>query len=922
MDPLEIQAILNDLMTPTLEAITAGVQQLADTASAAMGQFSDAMTQAAASSDALQASVDANTASLTALSGSIDASTAATNANTTSTDANAASAKNAAASHSKLATAANAMILPLAIATAAVVGIGVASVHMAGDFQEGVDSLVTGAGESQSNLQLVSDGIMNLSEATGESTKQLIGGMYMIESAGYHGKAGLAVLTAAAEGAKVGQADLGVVADGTTTIMTDFAKSGVTATQAVNLLVATVASGKTHMQDLSKSLAQILPTAASAGIGLKDVMGAMATMTAEGVPAANAATYLRQTIIALEAPSKGTIKALESVGLTTGQVAAAMHKSLPGALQMITEAVAKKFPVGSAAYVAALKNIAGGSKQMQGILDLTGDHMTTFAANAKKLGGAVASNSKSVTGWALTQHAFNTQMAQAGATVQVAMIKLGEALMPVVEALVQNLMPVLQWMIAHGPIVATVLGTLAAVLGGALVAALYAAAAAWWAVNSAAVITLLPFIAIGAAIGLVIAGVVLLITHWKQVSAWLEGVWSAVVKGVGSGFSWLGTQAHNAVTTVGNWFSWLGTQIHDRIMLVVNVVRTIWATIPLLFQAGLAKAEQMVQQALQTVVGWFAWLFNHNYYFHDLVVGIQRDFAFAQTIIQTIWTTITGWLTTAWANIQHIAEAAFALVKLVAQRDWEAVQRFIITPIERAWARIQLVAAAIQLVLQTAWNRVKSDVEAAWNRFVATITGAGDRARSAVQDHVVTPITSAVSNLIGLASGWGSKLIQMLISGIQSEAGALKNAASNIAKNIASFLGFHSPAEEGPGADADQWMPNMLSMLTTGLRNGTPAVSQAASAVADALAAPFSGGRGSAGGLAGAGGAAALTGAGGGAGSVQVILTDQTASAGFTMGLRLLAPNVRAALAQEIAQEMARQGFLQGRQPIAYTGHN
>ncbi len=172
---------------------------------------------------------------------------------------------------------------------------------------------------------------------TGTGTKQLTDGMYLIESAGYHGKAGLDVLRAAAEGAKVGNADLGTVANATTTIMKDYANQHISAAQAVNFLTATVANGKTTMQDLSGAMASILPTASAAGVSLRDVMGAMSTMTAEGVPAADAATYLKQTIIGLDAPSSLASKTLKSIGLNSSDVAAEMHKSLPDALKMVTD---------------------------------------------------------------------------------------------------------------------------------------------------------------------------------------------------------------------------------------------------------------------------------------------------------------------------------------------------------------------------------------------------------------------------------------------------------------------------------------------------------------------------------------------------------------------------------------------------------
>src|SRR5262249_41214254 len=159
-----------------------------------------------------------------------------------------------------------------------------------------------------------------LATDTGTSTKQLTDGMYMIESAGYHGAQGLDVLKAAAEGAKVGNADLGTVANGITTIMTDFADKNISASPATNTLIAAVAAGKTHMADLSSALAMVLPTASSAKVGLTDVMSAMATMTGEGVPAADAATYLRQTLMTLSAPSKQVSDELNNIGLTSQQV--------------------------------------------------------------------------------------------------------------------------------------------------------------------------------------------------------------------------------------------------------------------------------------------------------------------------------------------------------------------------------------------------------------------------------------------------------------------------------------------------------------------------------------------------------------------------------------------------------------------------
>ena len=70
---------------------------------------------------------------------------------------------------------------------AATIGLGVATTKMAGDFQSSMTRLVTGAGESQSNLRKVSDGVLAMAASTGTSTALLSAAMFTIESSGHMG---------------------------------------------------------------------------------------------------------------------------------------------------------------------------------------------------------------------------------------------------------------------------------------------------------------------------------------------------------------------------------------------------------------------------------------------------------------------------------------------------------------------------------------------------------------------------------------------------------------------------------------------------------------------------------------------------------------------------------------------------------------
>ncbi len=350
------------------------------------------------------------------------------------------------------------------------IGVGTKAVQMAADFQTGLTQLVTGAGESKDNMQLVSDGILNLATSTGTSTQQLLSGMYMIESAGYHGAQGLNVLQIAAEGAKVGNADLGTVSDALTTILTDYHLKATDAASAMNGLTVTVGSGKTHLINLASSMGSVLPLASSLGVSFAQVGGAMATMTNHGMSAQRAAQNLANSIRSLAAPNATAQKSMKAVGLTAQQVKDALStQGLTGALQLIEEHVGKKFPAGSVQAVQAFKAIMGGATGYNVALMLGGKNMQEFTGDVATISGAMNKGGNTVQGWNLVQGTFNEKMADAKEAVEVLMIKIGQALLPTVTTLVAQITPLItafgNWITKSG-VLQQVAGALEAAISG------------------------------------------------------------------------------------------------------------------------------------------------------------------------------------------------------------------------------------------------------------------------------------------------------------------------------------------------------------------------------------------------------------------------------------------------------------------------
>lgn len=344
-----------------------------------------------------------------------------------------------------------------AAAAATAIGVGAASLDMAEKFQTATTAIVTGAGESASNIDLIRQGLLNMAGQVGDTPEHLAKGIYMIESAGFHGADALNLMKISAEGAKVGMADQAVVADALTSAINAYHLPASAAVSVTNDLIATVAQGKMHLDDLAGSLGKVLPIASNLGISLPQVSAAIATMTMQGTDANVATTGLRFVMASLAGPtsaaakemaglgigademagnSKAASDELAKLGLHTSDVAATLSGpgGLPAAINEISSALQKQFPQWQAdasqkaEYVAGLKAAVGGTRGMTAALELSGPSAAVYADNIAKIGAAAGHTTGDVQGWALVQQELSQKWSQFTGQLDAAAISLGDML--------------------------------------------------------------------------------------------------------------------------------------------------------------------------------------------------------------------------------------------------------------------------------------------------------------------------------------------------------------------------------------------------------------------------------------------------------------------------------------------------------------
>lgn len=215
--------------------------------------------------------------------------------------------------------------------------IGAASVHMASDFQSSMELVHTQAGASQSEVDALSGSVLKLAGTVGQSPDKLAEGLYHIESAGFRGQAAMDILAAASKDAAIGMSDMETTSQALIGTMAVGFKDVRDAADAAAFLNTTVGIGDMRMEKLAAAISTgVLPSFKSAGLGMTDFSAALATLTDNVTPADEAATRLRMTVALMAAPSSKAASALESIGLSSTDLATDMRKP-DGLLVAVTD---------------------------------------------------------------------------------------------------------------------------------------------------------------------------------------------------------------------------------------------------------------------------------------------------------------------------------------------------------------------------------------------------------------------------------------------------------------------------------------------------------------------------------------------------------------------------------------------------------
>lgn len=406
-------------------------------------------------------------------------------------------------------------------------------------------------------------------------------------------------------------------------------------------------------------------------------------------------------------------------------------------------------------------------------------------------------------------------------------------------------------------------------------------------VNILGVATLGPIIGIIAGVAAAITAIIAIVKNWGAISEWFGEIWekvkekcSQVWESICSFFTETIPQAWDSLVSkfqsIPEWWAGIWQQVADffsgiwQSMMENPVLSSIVTTIQELWQNAVTTLQGIWSGLTEIASG--AWELLKNTILApvllliDLVTG---DFTQLASDAQNIWQNIQDAASQIWSGIQQVVtsfaeglvthvvalitgfldtlSSLWDMIKQTALNTWENLKNSVVqTATNLKDSAIQAFQNLKESAYQKwqemkqnahdSWENLKSSVvqtaqnlkESAVQAFHNMVSGIGN-ALSSLGSTVRNGFWSAISFITSLPSQavqWGRDFIDGIVSGIRNAIGRVRDAVSDVASTIRSFLHFSVP-DEGPLTEYESWMPDFMQGLAKGIEKSKSVVADA-----------------------------------------------------------------------------------------------
>lgn len=313
--------------------------------------------------------------------------------------------------------------------TLPIVAAGAAATKMAMDFDKSMSQIESLVGVAADEVARMGETAKKMAIDTGRSANEAAEALFYITSAGLKSSEATDVLNASLKAAAVGLGETKTIADLATSAMNAYGATNLSATNATDILVASVREGKLEASELAGAMGGVIPIASNMGVGFDEVGAALAAMSRTGTNAAVGATQLTAILASIKKPTMQSAEAMLALGTSQEEISQSLAEK--GLMPTLLDLSSRLKATGMDAS-AIFPNI----RALKGVLDLTGkgaaDNVKIFDALSNTMGATDEAFQK-------TSQTASFQMTQGFNAIKSSMLEVGQVILESVAPAVQKI---------------------------------------------------------------------------------------------------------------------------------------------------------------------------------------------------------------------------------------------------------------------------------------------------------------------------------------------------------------------------------------------------------------------------------------------------------------------------------------------------
>ena len=684
--------------------------------------------------------------------------------------------------------------------TAAVTGLGTAAVTTAANFESSMSQVQATMGitkESMSTLDGQSvntmDALSNLAQEMGASTAfsatECAEALNYLALAGYDTQEMADTLPTVLNLAAAGGIDLASASDMVTDAMSALGMKTSEADKMVDQMAKTASTTNTSVAQLGEGILTIGATAKSVKGGTAELNTALGILANNGIKGAEGGTHLRNIILSLQNPTDKAAGSLKQLGVSVYDSEGNM-RSMNDILGDLNKSMDGMTSEEKANIISTIFNKTDLSS-VNALLANTGNTWDELQASIENSGGAAGQ-------MADTQlDNLQGQLTLLNSALEGLAISFGQLLMPAIKTIVGWVQKFVDWLngmdegtkkvvvtiallaAALGPVliivgkVISAVGTIMTVVPK-IAGAIKVVKGAFAALNTTMLAN--PIVLIIAAIAALVAAFIYLWNNCDGFRQFWINLWENVKQVAVAVWEGLKTFFASAWQAISATASAVWGGIKSFFSMIWNGIKTIFST---------------VVEVIKTII---------TTYFNIYKTIITTVFNAIKTVITTVWNGIKTVITTVVTGIQTFLSTAWNTIKTVVTTVVNGIKTAVSTAFNAMWTGITTTIGNIVNTIKTGFNTA----------------------------------VNFIKNLAKSAVTWGSDIIEGIVNGIKKCIGKVKDAVSNVASTIKSYLHFSVP-DKGPLTDYESWMPDFMGGLADGIEKSRGLVTEQINRLADTM---------------------------------------------------------------------------------------